>query len=409
MLRFDHAYPLLIKGVKALGLAATLGAALSGCGFRFAEPREPWRGEAEAACMRSGIVKQSSFIRPTKPIDGPGPCGADLPLRVSAFEVKKDTLQAALASMGVEDFGLGGNGFAGLGNVTNVKPEATLGCPMVAWTEDWIAGAVQPAALAWFGQGVREIRAGSYACRRRNHQARAKLSEHSFGNALDVMAFVLNDGYVVTIKGGWRGTPQEQGFLRDTFFEACQRFKTVLGPGSDALHYDHFHLDLAHHDARGTRRYCKPVVSAAQRPAPGTYGPGANPGLNMPPLNAMAPTAPQVNQQMMASTNQPWRAAPNLSARPLAPLSAPLPAPAGSALDAQLSPASGQAAGEVEPDFDPRDFDMQTGSISDLPLPRPVVAKPVVVKPATGPRATSRKRHTAAPARGAAYDPAGRN
>ncbi len=129
---------------------------------------------------------------------------------------------------------------------------------MVAWTDDWITTAVQPAAIAWFGQGIREIRtAGSYACRRRNHQANARLSEHAFGNAIDIMSFVFNDGNVVTVKGGWRGTEQEQGFLRDVFHGACQRFKTVLGPGSDALHYDHFHLDLARHDARGQRRYCR--------------------------------------------------------------------------------------------------------------------------------------------------------
>lgn len=383
MLRFHHASPLLMPALRAAGLLATLGAALSGCGFRFAEPREAWRGQAEAACMKSGLVKESAYIRQIKPIDGPGPCGADLPLRVAAFQVKRDTLEAALASAGGTDFGLGG-----ISNVTNVKPDATLGCPMVAWTEDWIAGAVQPAALAWFGQGVREIRAGSYACRRRNHNPNARLSEHSYGNALDVMAFVLNDGTVVTVKGGWRGTEQEQGFLRDTFFEACQRFKTVLGPGSDALHYDHFHLDLAHHDAQGKRRYCKPVVQAPQRPAPGTFQPGGM--QQMPPLTAYAPPANGAGGAMMASTAPAWRAPPAVSARPPAP-PAPLPAQAGSALD-QAAP------NETEPDFDPRDFDVSTGSITPLPEPKPV---PRVYK--------SPRRAAPALSRRSGYDPAGRN
>ncbi|MCA0406943.1 MAG: extensin family protein [Proteobacteria bacterium] len=381
MLRFDHAYPFFVRALRGAGLLATLGAALSGCGFRFAEPREAWRGQAEAACMKSGLVRESSFVRQIKPIDGPGPCGADLPLRVAAFEVKRDTLTAALASAGAADFGLGN-----ISGVTNVKPEATLGCPMVAWTEDWIAGAVQPAALAWFGQGVRELRAGSYACRRRNHNPNARLSEHSYGNALDIMAFVLNDGNVVTVKGGWRGTEQEQGFLRDVFFEACQRFKTVLGPGSDALHYDHFHLDLAHHDAQGKRRYCKPQVAAPQRPFPGTYGPGVN---SYPQMNAYAPPpVPNLNSSMIASNTPAYRVPPPLAARPQQPLPAPT---------------SGMESGninETEPEFDPRDFDLATGSITPLPEPKPV---PRVIKT---PR---RKSAPPASSRGMAYDPAGRN
>ena len=279
MLRFDHAaLPLICRflrpGSRLLLAVTGIGVLLSGCGFIRHEPREPWRAEAEAVCMRSGIIRQSAYIRQTKPIDGPGPCGAELPLKVTAFQNDSQSLALALASTGAPQSGFS----AGLVELTVLKPEATLGCPMVAWTDDWIAAAVQPAAIAWFGQGVKEIRtAGSYACRRRNHQANARLSEHAFGNAIDVMSFVLNDGNVVTVKGGWRGTEPEQGFLRDVFHGACQRFKTVLGPGSDALHYDHFHFDLAHHDTRGQRRYCKPQVAAPQRPAPGIINPGVNP------------------------------------------------------------------------------------------------------------------------------------
>ena len=222
--------------------------------------------------------------------------------------------------------------------------------------------------------------------RRRNHNPNARLSEHSYGNALDIMAFVLNDGNVVTVKGGWRGTEQEQGFLRDVFFEACQRFKTVLGPGSDALHYDHFHLDLAHHDAQGKRRYCKPQVAAPQRPFPGTYGPGVN---SYPQMNAYAPPpVPNLNSSMIASNTPAYRAPPPLAARPQQPLPAPT---------------SGMESGninETEPEFDPRDFDLATGSITPLPEPKPV---PRVIK-------TPRRKSVApASSRGMAYDPAGRN
>ena len=48
----------------------------------------------------------------------------------------------------------------------------------------------------------------------------------------------------VTVKNGWKGMPEEQGFLRDIQAAACQQFNTVLAPGSNIYHYDHIHVDL---------------------------------------------------------------------------------------------------------------------------------------------------------------------
>lgn len=373
MLRFHHA----LAPSRALSrfalLAAGLGAFLSGCGFARFEPREPWRAEAEIACMKSGLIRESQYIRSTKPIDGPGPCGTDLPLKVSAFQNDQQSVAMALASTGAS-----GAGFAtGLVEMTVIKPEVTMGCPMVAWTDDWIATAVQPAAIAWFGQGIKEIRtAGAYACRRRNHQANARLSEHAFGNAIDIMSFVFNDGNVVTVKGGWRGTEQEQGFLRDVFHGACQRFKTVLGPGSDALHYDHFHLDLARHDSRGQRRYCKPQVAAPQRPAPGTFGPGANPwggpqsqhAFRSDPAQQQTLPQGQPGQSLQGQLAAGPRPAPPIAGAGLPPQSpGMLQAPVRPSSSAPRSTDSQGAEYELEPDFDPSQFDLATGSIPDLP------------------------------------------
>ena len=68
--------------------------------------------------------------------------------------------------------------------------------------------------------------------------------EHAFGNALDIASFTLANGRVVTVKDGWRGAPEEQGFLRDVQMAACRQFATVLAPGSNRFHYDHMHVDL---------------------------------------------------------------------------------------------------------------------------------------------------------------------
>ncbi len=50
----------------------------------FAE-REPWRHEAEAQCINAGSVKEGAGVVRIKAISGPGVCGADFPLKVSAL------------------------------------------------------------------------------------------------------------------------------------------------------------------------------------------------------------------------------------------------------------------------------------------------------------------------------------
>jgi hypothetical protein len=138
-----------------------------------------------------------------------------------------------------------------------VKPPATLACPLVSALDKWIAEAVQPAALKWFRQPVVEIKQiSAYSCRGMNGNPNAHISEHAFGNALDVAEFDLADGHKVSVQYGWRGTPEEQGFLHDVQGAACQEFTTVLAPGANAYHYNHIHVDLMRHASR--RFICEP-------------------------------------------------------------------------------------------------------------------------------------------------------
>ena len=115
-----------------------------------------------------------------------------------------------------------------------MKPAATLACPIVSALDRWLADSVQPAAMRWFGVRVVEIKQiSAYSCRGMNGNPHAHISEHAFGNALDIAAFTLADGRRVTVRGGWRGVPEEQGFLRDVHATGCQQFNTVLAPGSN--------------------------------------------------------------------------------------------------------------------------------------------------------------------------------
>src|SRR5262249_35429049 len=59
--------------------------ALAGCShFLFAE-REPWRHDAEIACVNAAAVKETPQRLRISAISGPGICGMDYPLRVAAL------------------------------------------------------------------------------------------------------------------------------------------------------------------------------------------------------------------------------------------------------------------------------------------------------------------------------------
>ena len=140
-----------------------------------------------------------------------------------------------------------------------MKPAATLACPIVSALDRWLTDSVQPAAMRWFGVRVVEIKQiSAYSCRGMNGNPHAHISEHAFGNALDIAAFTLADGRRITVKGGWRGMPEEQGFLRDVQGAACQQFNTVLAPGSNSHHEDHIHVDLMRRASR--RTICQPAA-----------------------------------------------------------------------------------------------------------------------------------------------------
>ncbi|WP_298954304.1 extensin family protein [uncultured Methylobacterium sp.] len=280
------------RGLVAFSALTLFGLGLSGCALNRFEQREPWRDQAEEACLSRKLVQASEDVVPIKEIDGPGVCGMRQPFRVTRL--------------------------AG-GSVT-LKQRMTLACPIIPEVEAWLAGTVQPAAQIYFGQPVVEMNSGSYACRGRNNQIGAKLSEHSFGNAVDVMSFRFADGYVVTVKGGWHGTEAEQGFLREVFLGACNHFTTVLAPGSNVYHYDHLHLDLARHDPRGLRRICKPLIKfQPQVPPPGS---ALSPVRRKPPAWQPAPDPAPIDVE----EDDPGRTVP-MSARPAPTSVARNPAP----------------------------------------------------------------------------------
>ncbi|MCS3762848.1 extensin-like domain-containing protein [Bradyrhizobium centrosematis] len=365
----------MTRGVRLYLVGSIVLVSLAGCGRGFFQAeREPWRAEAEAACLKSGAVKEGPDLVRIDPISGPGQCGAEFPLKVAALGEASGTYgfadeelrppgsiggqprwpvaqprsnypqsqnypasstpsrsnypetavrqpsgygtstgpmslnapgvapeedeidlppegtdaagasrymnapsyparpanpapysqapaQQALPRLGPAQ----GNGVTAVGPVA-IKPTATLACPIVSELDRWLADTVQPSSMRWFGVRVAEIKQiSAYSCRGMNGNSRAHISEHAFGNALDIAAFVLADGRRVTVKDGWRGMPEEQGFLRDVQAGACAHFTTVLAPGSNVYHYDHIHVDLMRRASR--RLICQPAAVSGEEVA----------------------------------------------------------------------------------------------------------------------------------------------
>ena len=128
-----------------------------------------------------------------------------------------------------------------LGKSIAIAPGTELNCQMAEAAARFTADVIQPAAKAEFDADLKSIsQASAFVCRPR-HGTR-KLSEHAFGNALDIASFTLSDGKKIEVNS----SPPEKDakFLDAVRKAACGPFKTVLGPGSDADHALHFHLDL---------------------------------------------------------------------------------------------------------------------------------------------------------------------
>ncbi|WP_411032965.1 extensin family protein [Shinella sp. BYT-45] len=137
-----------------------------------------------------------------------------------------------------------------------VEPEATLRCDTALQLARWMEGSVKPSLEAAMpGEAITGLsQASAYVCRNRNGAEDGKISEHAFGNAVDIAGFTLKSGKTLTVRPADKDATLEGAFQRAITEAACLYFTTVLDPGSDAAHQNHLHLDVK--ERRGGYRYC---------------------------------------------------------------------------------------------------------------------------------------------------------
>lgn len=128
-----------------------------------------------------------------------------------------------------------------------------VSCDVAETFAGWVRYGVDRAARQVLGSPVRQVETmGSYSCRK--VAGTDRMSAHATGEAVDVAAFVLEDGRRISVLDDWtRGTAEEREFLRLVHQSACKRFGTVLGPEYNAAHANHLHVEKV----ISGRAYCR--------------------------------------------------------------------------------------------------------------------------------------------------------
>ncbi|MEX0589530.1 MAG: extensin family protein [Xanthobacteraceae bacterium] len=137
------------------------------------------------------------------------------------------------------------------GGTVELRPAALVRCEMAHTFARWVRDDLAAALILGDGTLARMEIAASYTCRPRNNVSGARLSEHGLANAIDLVALVLSGGRRIAVDDN----DAPATLLAEMRRSACARFTTVLGPGSDAAHEHHVHVDLARR--RGGYRMCQ--------------------------------------------------------------------------------------------------------------------------------------------------------
>jgi len=183
--------------------------------------------KAEALACEADLVRLQVRFKPLDPIDEKNGCGAQRPLLVES-----------------------------LGKGISLTTKMTARCPLVLALARWARDTVAPAAALHLGAELKAVVTGtSYQCRRRNNLPTGKLSEHAFANGLDITGFSFASREAVPIAQRTGSADAERAFQAAARGAACAYFTTVLGPGTDATHQGHLHLDLAYRS--GGYRLCQ--------------------------------------------------------------------------------------------------------------------------------------------------------
>jgi len=134
--------------------------------------------------------------------------------------------------------------------------QPVLACRFASPFGHWLGDLVAPMVAGSLNTELKGVQTGpGFACRNRNRAETGKLSAHAEGLAIDIAGFELANGSTLRVKPEGEAAPDPP--LAAIRKAACGWFTTLLGPGSDAAHADHLHVDGQQHGSSDRYRICQ--------------------------------------------------------------------------------------------------------------------------------------------------------
>jgi hypothetical protein len=229
-----------------------------------AKPIMPQKQESKVAAVTPVLPAPRSVTAPEmplleKPIEAQPSASQDCQQRLSQLGLTfqpKPTLASGGACTLTDPVML--SSVSGESGKIVFPDQPILNCAFAETFTKWLKEKGDPSARREAKAGLSVLYTGpGYDCRGRNGDGSAKLSEHGYGNAVDITQFKLTDGRTFQVSDALNPVSPAYATLKSLRFTACERFSTVLGPGANAAHAGHFHFDNGRHGKTGTYRICE--------------------------------------------------------------------------------------------------------------------------------------------------------
>ena len=142
--------------------------------------------------------------------------------------------------------------------VVNFPEGPVFNCRFARQFALWVSDTGSAVVLAQMNKRLEKLATGpGYDCRHRNGDSSAKMSEHAAGDAVDITSMTVADGTTIHMADAINPASPSYAVLRALRTTACGYFTTVLGPGANAAHKEHYHFDLGIHGKSGNYRICE--------------------------------------------------------------------------------------------------------------------------------------------------------
>jgi hypothetical protein len=189
-----------------------------------------------------------------QPLPGAGDCRAELLQRGVEFRIP-DHVEAS-GQCAVADPVLV-TSVAAPGGRVKLPEEPLMNCAFARKFTTWLSDIAAPVIGEMAPARLESLSTGpGYECRNRNGDSSGKISEHAFGNAIDISGITLANRIRIEIPDVADPSAVHHRLLMALRLSACGYFTTVLGPGFNAAHASHYHFDLGQHGKSDNYRIC---------------------------------------------------------------------------------------------------------------------------------------------------------